>query len=176
MSKRKTAAVENLLPPSTVNQLQQVLGLLQYYRVFISKFSHIARPMTKLLSKNFPFDWTKKCQVCFEFLKKALCSYPVLTCYDPTKTLVLDCDYQKNAISAILGMKTPGQKREQVLEYASRTLTAAEQRLHTTEGELLAIIFGLKRYSVYLRGRPEFIIRTDHRALTWLKTLNPTSA
>ena len=175
MSKRKTLAVERLLPPTDVKELQHVLGLLQYYRVFIPKFSHVARPMTRLLSKNLPYTWTPKCQESFEFLRKALCSYPVLTCYDPAKTLVLDTDYQKNAISAILGMRTPGQKREQVIEYASRTLNATEQRLSTTEGELLAIIFGLKRFSVYLRGRPEFVIRTDHRALTWIQTLNPTS-
>jgi hypothetical protein len=53
-----------------------------------------------------------------------LCSYPVLTCYDPKLTLVLDTDYQKNAISAILGMRNPDFKREQVIKYASRTLNA----------------------------------------------------
>lgn len=47
--------------------------------------------------------------------------------------------------------------------------------MSTTEGKLSAIIFGLRRFSVYLRGRPEFIVRTDHRALTWIKSLNPTS-
>lgn len=72
-------------------------------------------------------------------------------------------------------MRNPEYKREQVIEYASRTLTKQEQRLSATEGELLAVIFGLCRFSVYLRGRPEFVLRTDHRALTWLKTLNPTT-
>jgi hypothetical protein len=47
--------------------------------------------------------------------------------------------------------------------------------MSTTEGELSAIIFGLRRFSVYLRGGPEFIVRTDHRALTWIESLNPTS-
>jgi hypothetical protein len=45
----------------------------------------------------------------------------------------------------------------------------------TTEGEMAAIIFGLRHFWVYLRGRPEFIVRTDHRALTWLESLTPTS-
>jgi hypothetical protein len=131
--------------------------------------------MTKLLSKKFPFIWSEDCQKSFEFLREALCLYPVLACYDPKLTLVLDTDYQKNAISAILGMRNPDFKREQVIEYASRTLNATEQRLSATEGELAAIIWGLKHFSVYLRGRPKFVIRTDHRALTWIKTLNPTS-
>jgi hypothetical protein len=175
MSPRKTEAVRKLIEPSNVKELQHVLGLFQYYRVFIPKFTHIARPMTKLLAKNKPFILNEACQKSFDFLKNALCSYPVLVCYDPNRTLVLDTDYQKNAISAILGMRSPNCKKEQVIEYASRTLQGAKQRMSTTEGELSAIIFGLRHFSVYLRGRPEFIIRTDHKALTWIKTLNPTS-
>jgi hypothetical protein len=92
MSKRKTDAVSKLLPPTNVNELQQVLELLQYYRIFIPKFAHLARPMTKLLSKKIPFVWSEDCQKSFEFLKEALCSYPTLTCHDPKLTLVLDTD------------------------------------------------------------------------------------
>jgi hypothetical protein len=140
MSKRKTDAVSKLLPPTNVNELQRVLGLLQYYRIFIPKFAHLARPMTKLLLKKIPFVWSEDCQKSFEFLKEALCSYPVQTCYVPKLTLVLDTDYQKNAISAILGMRNLHFKWKQVIEYASRTLNATEQRLSATEGELAAII------------------------------------
>ena len=78
-------------------------------------------------------------------------------------------------LSLLLGMRNPDFKREKVIEYASRTLNATEQRLSATEGELAAIIWGLKHFSIYLRGRLKFVIQTDHRALTWIKTLNPTS-
>jgi hypothetical protein len=140
MSKRKTDAVSKLQPPTNVNELQQILGLLQYYRIFIPKFAHLARPMTRLLSKKVPFVWSGDRQKSFEFLKEALCSSPVPTCYDSMLTLVLDTDYQKNAISAILGMRNPDFKREQVIEYASRTLNATEQIHSATEGELAAVI------------------------------------
>jgi hypothetical protein len=52
----------------------------------------------------------------------------------------LDTDYQKNAISASLGMQNPNIKREQEIENASRTLNATEKRFSATEGELAAII------------------------------------
>jgi hypothetical protein len=67
--------------------------------------------------------------------------------------LVLDTDYQKNAISAILGMRNPEFKREQVIEYASRTSNANEKRLSATKGELAAIIWGLKHFNLGLSKR-----------------------
>lgn len=70
-------------------------------------------------------------------------------------------------------MQNPAYKREQVIGYASRTLSKTEQKMGTTEGELSALIFGLKHFSEFLRGGPEFLVRTDHAALTWLKTMNP---
>jgi hypothetical protein len=45
MSSKKTEAIRNLLPPINGKELQHILGLLQYYRIFIPKFAHIARPM-----------------------------------------------------------------------------------------------------------------------------------
>jgi hypothetical protein len=54
-------------------------------------------------------------------------------------------------------------------------LNATEQRLFATEGELAAIVWEIEHFLVYLRRRPKFLIRTNHRALTWIKTLNPTS-
>lgn len=107
--------IREVLPPTNVKELQQVLGLCQYYRVFIPKFAHVARPLTRLLAKKVKFKWSEACQKAFEFLKDALCSYPVLTCYNPEFQLVLDTDYQKTAVSAILGMRNPAHKKSKSL-------------------------------------------------------------
>jgi len=61
-----------------------------------------------------------------------------------------------------------------VIGYASRALSDAEKRYCTTKKELLAVIFGLKQYRQFLLGREEFVMRTDHAALTHLRrTLSP---
>lgn len=172
-SPKNVEAIRNLQPPSTIKQLQSVLGLMQYYRTFIPKFSHIARPMTNLLKKEEDFVWNDSCQAAFEFLKECLCSAPILTSYNPDFQLVLDTDYEKHAISAILGQINPKFKREQVIGYASRTLSKTERRMASTQGELAALVFGLRHFSVFLRGRPKFIVRTDHRALIYLKSMAP---
>lgn len=51
--------------------------------------------------------------------------------------------------------------RERVISFASRTLNQHEKLYTTTELECLAIIFMIKKYDVFLLGRP-FIIRADH--------------
>jgi hypothetical protein len=66
----KVKDVINWMPPTTVSEIQSFLGLAGYYRRFIKDFSKIAKPMTKLLEKNKPFEWTTECQASFEELKK----------------------------------------------------------------------------------------------------------
>jgi hypothetical protein len=42
--------------PTTVHEVRSFLGLASYYRCFISDFSKIAKPMTRLLEKDRKFD------------------------------------------------------------------------------------------------------------------------
>jgi len=53
------------------------------------------------------------------------------------------------------------------LGFVSRTLNEAEQRYHTTELELLAIVFGCKKFRNYILGYPINVL-TDHQALAFL--------
>ena len=56
------------------------------------------------------------------------------------------------------------------IKFASRALQGAEATSYgATKRELLAIVYALKEFRAYLWGR-SFILRTDHRALTYLFT------
>ena len=57
--------------------------------------------------------------------------------------------------------------QEVVLSYGSRTLTKPERNYCVTRRELLAIIFGLRKFRHYLLGR-HVLIQTDHVALKWV--------
>ena len=58
-------------------------------------------------------------------------------------------------------------KEEKVIEYFSSVLSKPEKNYCATRKELLAIVRAVEHFHKYLYGR-EFLIRTDHAALTWL--------
>ena len=62
-----------------VTKVRSFLGLAGYYRRFVKGFSIIASLVTTLLRKWVKFEWTDRCQVSCEQLKKMLVEAPVLT-------------------------------------------------------------------------------------------------
>ena len=78
VDKAKIDVIEHLPPPVNVKGIRSFLGHAGFYRCFIKDFSQIARPLTNLLAKDAPFEFTDGCLRAFEILKKALISAPVI--------------------------------------------------------------------------------------------------
>jgi hypothetical protein len=56
--------------PTSVDDIQSLLGLTGYYQRSIEEFLKINRSMTKLLEKDNKFEWTPACESSFQELKK----------------------------------------------------------------------------------------------------------
>ncbi|KAD3337458.1 hypothetical protein E3N88_32978 [Mikania micrantha] len=69
----KIEAIKNWDTPKTPTEIWSFLGLAGYYRRFISNFSKIALPLTKLTQKSEPFVWEQKQEDAFQTLKQKLC-------------------------------------------------------------------------------------------------------
>ena len=76
MDKTKIEVIEQLPPPINVKGIRSFLSHGGFYRRFIANFSQIARPLTSLLAKDVPFQFTDECHKPFDTLKKALISAP----------------------------------------------------------------------------------------------------
>ncbi|GFO33166.1 retrovirus-related pol polyprotein from [Plakobranchus ocellatus] len=50
------------------------------------------------------------------------------------------------------------------VSYASRSLTYVESRYSQTEREILAVVFGVEKFHIYLYGST-FTVITDHKPL-----------
>ena len=97
--------------PTNVRQVQQFLGLHNYYRRFIHKFSDIVQPIVQLTRKDVPFNWTATCQRSFEALKTAVCIAPVLSLPKPQGQCILDTDASAFAVGAVLSQIQDGEEQ-----------------------------------------------------------------
>ncbi|KAL4336240.1 hypothetical protein GQ457_07G006250 [Hibiscus cannabinus] len=75
---KKVEAIVNWKQPTSVTEIRSYLGLAGYYRRFVSGFSNVAAPLTKLLQKGVKYEWSDARQQAFEKLKEALINAPVL--------------------------------------------------------------------------------------------------
>ena len=162
----KTRAVEHMPAPTDVTGVQQVLGLLNYYRSFIPDFANIAHALTKLLEKGRKFEWTAECQTAFDTLKRRLCTAPILAFPRFDRRFLLDTDASGYAISGVLS-QTGDDSKEHPVAYFSRALSKTEQNYSTTRRELLAALESMEHFRIYLIGS-RFLLRTDHASIQWL--------
>ena len=149
----------------TVKEVRSFLGLASYYRRFIQGFARIAVPLTQLLKKDTPWQWNESQEEAFVTLKKALTHYPILRAPDFSLPFIIQTDWSKEAIGAILCQQHP--EGEAVVAYASRRNSPSEQNYAPVEGECLAARWGIEYFRPYVYGR-HFTLQTDQRALTWL--------
>jgi hypothetical protein len=166
MDPSKIEAIKNRLMPTNTKEVQEYLGICNYYRRFIKNFAKKAKPLYQLLKKN-GFQWTDEHTISFNELKKALTSYPILRLPDFKKPFILHTDASCYALGIVLSQKDD---YEYVVAYASRILKGAEIHYSITEKECLAVIFGVKQFRTYVYGT-KFQIITDHIALNWLMNI-----
>ena len=173
MDSSETDAVRTFPRPKTQKDVRSFLGLCNYYRRFVQKFSKIATPLNQLLQKNKPFHWNDKSQTTFENLKYALMTAPMLTYPDMNVPFILSTDGRGTAIGYILGQKDSGGK-EMVVAYGGRSLRPDERKYTNSEQECLAVVEGIKAYKEYL-SHQKITIFTDHQALKWLHSIKDPS-
>lgn len=154
----KISVVAQWPEPQDTKQLRGFLGLAGYYRKFIKGYGLISRPLTDLLKKTTQFHWTPQLQTCFQNLKKALVSAPVLALPDFSKGFIIETDACDQGIGAVL------MQQGHPIAYLSKALSKRSQTLSTYEKECLAVILAVDKWKPYLQHHP-FTIHTDHKSL-----------
>ena len=160
----KIEAMVKVPPPKNVAELKSFLGMVNYYAKFLPNLSTTISPLYTLLKKNSRWQWTEECSQAFLAAKGMLTSSKVLAHYNPKLSLILATDASSYGVGAVL-TQVSEEGTERPIAYVSRTLSDAERNYAQIEKEALAIIFGVKRFHVYLYGR-KFLLLTDHKPLT----------
>lgn len=162
--------------PTSKDDLQRFLGFIQFLSPFIPNLSDKAAPLRDLLKHDTPWCWQEDHQEIFDGLKNIVSDDCLLQYYDVSKNVQLHCDASSRGAGACLMQPRNGATAAYApVAYASKALTETEQRYSNLERELLAVVYGVERFSMYLLGRP-FKVITDHRPLEAICTKNLTLA
>ena len=167
-SPRIVDAIQNYPIPGDVPAVRRFLGLTGYYRAFIPNYADIAEPLNRLMRKYMRFSWDKECEVAFHKLRNFIVSAPVLRFPDFHIPFYLTTDASEVGISGVLSQKAGG--FDHPIGYFSCCLSLAQRNYSATDRECLAIVESIRHFDMFLAGC-EFVVRTDHRPLSYLQSL-----
>lgn len=159
--------------PRNVKQLRSFLGVCGYFRRFLPNFSRLMEPLRELLKKDTRWAWNSMHDEAFSNIKNGFTKAVTLAYPQDDVQFIIFTDACNYGIAGALCQETDeGELR--IVSLASRGLNAAEKKYTTSEQELLAIVYVLGKFRNYVLGR-KFVIKTDHRALTFLRTCKISS-
>lgn len=165
----RVEAILQFHKPTTVKELRQFLGMLNFYHSFLPKVAEAQIPLNIFLNGSdrkgkTEINWTEESISAFNRCKEILATATLLHFPSPDAHLALVTDCSDFAMGGALHEITP--EGAKPLGFFSRKLTAAQQKYSTYDRELLAVYSAIIHFRYMLEARP-FIIFTDHKPLTF---------
>ena len=154
-----------------MKDIQSFLGFTNFYRRFISDYSDIVVPLTRLTRKGVVWNFSNDAWKSFKALKAAFTSAPVLTHWVLDKPIIVETDASDYALGAILSIQTDSGEIHPVA-FHSRTFSAPELNYDTHDKELLAIFDAFRVWRHFLEGSGTPVdVVTDHKNLEYFSTM-----
>ena len=154
----KVAAIVALRPPENKSEMKTFLGMVNYLQQFIPRLSEHTALLRTLEKKDVRYTWGPSYQECFDRVKSLVANSMSLAYYDRKKPVTLQTDYSEKGLGAVLVQDG------KPIQFASKALVGGEADLAPIEGEMLAILYGIKKFHYFLFGR-KFTVESDHRPL-----------
>ena len=150
---------------SSKGEVRSTISVFGYQRIFVENFSKIAAPLTKLLKKEIPFEWTTECTRAIQQLKEKLTNEPMLWQPQMEQPFFLEVDTSDYTTGTVLFQKDKD-GQPQICRYHSKTFNKTKQRYEIYDKELTAIDRALANWQHLLKGA-EVHILTDHKNLMY---------
>ena len=175
-SMEKIKAITEFPMPKCVRDVQEVLGIANFFRSFVPNFSDLVKPLTDLLRKDVPFEWPEggAADMALRKLKEVFASIPMRHIFDPSLPCELWTDASLIGLGAVLFQIDPNNQKK-IVAFWSKKLTEPETRYSATERECLAVVKAIEHFECYLDGQ-QFTVITDCQALAWLMNLKKANA
>ncbi|GBG41967.1 hypothetical protein CBR_g75310 [Chara braunii] len=160
--------------PTNTTDVRSFMRLAGYYQRFITRYSRIVAPMTRLQSPKVPVVFDDDARQSFQALKTTMLMTPVLSIYDPALPTRVTTDASGYGIGAVLEQHDGDDWHP--VEYFSHKVPPINSLDDARKKELLAFVMALKRWRHFLLGRPRFTWVTDNNPLTYYKTQDTVSS
>ncbi|GBG74139.1 hypothetical protein CBR_g17850 [Chara braunii] len=170
----KIEALQVWPEPTNTTDVRSFMGLAGYYQRFITGYSRIAAPMTRLQSPKVPFVFDDDARRSFHALKTAMLMAPVLSIYDPTLPTRVTTNPSGYGIGAVLEQHDGDDWHP--VEYSSHKVPPINSFDDARKKEMLTFVMALKRWRHFLLGRRRFTWVTYNNPLTYYKTQDTVSS
>jgi hypothetical protein len=166
--------IRNIRAPKNITETRQICGLVQYYKRHLPNLAKILSPIRQLLQKGVPFKWTTEHDKALEQVKDLLLQNITLAYPDFQKQFVVLVDGSKRAVGHVLAQYDGNVLKP--LIFGGRSLRKFEQSGSATYIELISLLDAIKTYHPFLSNGREFLLLTDHLALTHIQNLRLESS
>ena len=163
IDEEKVKAVLEMPEPSSIANVQTLLGMVTYTCKFLPHLSQVTEPLRYLIKEShqegFKFHFDEDHRKAVQQLRKMMSNAPVLKYYSPTEPLTVSGDASQAGIGTVL------LQGGRPIAYGSKAFTETEKNYSQMEKEMLAIVFGMKKIHTYVYGRSDLTVETDHLPL-----------
>lgn len=165
----KVQDIFNFPKPETIKQLRRFLGMINFYRRFISNAAEMQSPLNDLLKVpkakgQTPVNWTPEAEEAFVQMKNGLANAALLAHPAAEAPLSVTVDASDHSMGAVLQQHVDN--TWQPLAFFTQTFNSAQRKYSAYDRELLAIYAAVKRFRCAVEGR-HFAIYTDHKPITF---------
>lgn len=153
---------------TSLKEIQSFCGLVNQARSFIPNLGRLLGPIYLKTKKNGERRFNKEDIKIIQKIKKCISSIPKLSLPLDSDFLIVESDGSATGWGAVLKKKpNPSSLKssEEICRYGSGIFKEKSIHLKSTDYEVLAIIYALKCFELYLLSKDEFIIRTDCQAI-----------
>ena len=157
---KKLEAITKIDIPKNEKELKSFLGAIQCLSKYVENLSAQTDILRNLLKKTKRLEVDTGTHGSVYQLEKLITQLPCLAHYNADNENILTTDASTKGLGATLLQK----QHDGNLKPTSRFLSDTEKKFAINELELLAVVWGLQHFRLYIYGKPIEIL-TDHQAL-----------
>ncbi len=170
ISPDRTQPIKDLRPPRNKDEIRALLGLLNYFRIFVPRYADLVAPIQKGVTEKL-FSWATAQNEALNEVKRVLLDDRQLYHLVAGVETRLYTDASSAGVGGVLTQVINGKLVP--ICYFSHALSKTQARWSTYEQEAFGVVYCVKKAGNMLRGQ-KFTVYTDHRNLLYIEgSVNP---